>query len=225
MRFRAQTGVAELGSNLPATVGGVHGLGFQLDAPVGRFDHIPQGLNQPLTDAEIAVHDSPRRLLSRGVRLCIYSTTGARSGQTTRRLLARHRKARLLKSLGDKGSGLLVIFHDHAADGEDGLHLSFTEPYDAAVIDIMLPKLGGLRLIEGLRREKISTPVIILSARRSVDDRVTGLQTGSDDYLTKPFAFAELLARVQALTRRANQTPEPTRPSVAYGKNDLLFES
>jgi len=67
---------------------------------------------------------------------------------------------------------------DHAANGEDGLHLALNEPYDAAIIDIMLPKLDGLTLIEGLRRKKINTPVIILSAKRSVDDRIKGLQTG-----------------------------------------------
>jgi two-component system OmpR family response regulator len=111
---------------------------------------------------------------------------------------------------------------DHAANGEDGLHLALTEPYDAAVIDIMLPKVDGLSLIEELRRQKIGTPVIILSAKRSVDDRVEGLQTGSDDYLTKPFAFAELLARVQALIRRANNTPEPTHVSVGDLSIDLL---
>jgi two-component system OmpR family response regulator len=91
---------------------------------------------------------------------------------------------------------------DHAPDGEIGLDLATTECYDAAVIDIMLPKMDGLTLIETLRLQDIHTPVIILSAKQSVDDRVRGLQTGSDDYLTKPFAFAELLARVRALIRR-----------------------
>ncbi len=109
---------------------------------------------------------------------------------------------------GLKQAGFAV---DHAADGEEGLHLATTEPYDIAVIDIMLPKLDGLRLIDRLRREKIDTPVIILSAKRSVDDRVKGLQTGSDDYLTKPFAFSELLARIQALIRRSTKVTEPTR--------------
>jgi DNA-binding response OmpR family regulator len=93
---------------------------------------------------------------------------------------------------------------DHAIDGEDGLHLALTEPYDASIIDIMLPKLDGLSLIDEMRHQKINTPVIILSAKRSVDDRVKGLQTGSDDYLTKPFAFSEFLARVQALILRAS---------------------
>ena len=109
---------------------------------------------------------------------------------------------------GFKAEGFAV---DHAADGEDGLHLALTEPYDAAIIDLMLPKRDGLSLIEQMRREKIRTPVIILSARGSVDDRVKGLHTGGDDYLTKPFAFSELLARVQALIRRSLDVSEPTK--------------
>jgi two-component system OmpR family response regulator len=109
---------------------------------------------------------------------------------------------------------------DHAADGEQGLHLATTEPYDTAVIDIMLPKLDGLTLIERMRQVKINTPVIILSAKDSIDDRVKGLQTGGDDYLTKPFAFSELLARVQALIRRASGASEPTRLAVG----DLTLE-
>ena len=108
---------------------------------------------------------------------------------------------------GLKAAGYAV---DHAADGEEGLNLALTEPYDTAIIDIMLPKRDGLSLIEELRKRKIHTPVIILSARGSVDDRVKGLQTGGDDYLTKPFAFSELLARVQALMRRASGSQEPT---------------
>lgn len=100
---------------------------------------------------------------------------------------------------------------DHAADGEDGLHLALTEPYDACIIDIMLPKLDGLSLIRQMREKGINTPVIILSAKRSVEDRVKGLQTGSDDYLVKPFSFSELLARVQAHIRRASASALPTR--------------
>ena len=109
---------------------------------------------------------------------------------------------------GFKAEGFAV---DHAGDGENGLHLALTEPYDAAIIDIMLPKLNGLTLIGQMRREKIKTPVIVLSARGEVDDRVKGLQTGGDDYLTKPFAFSELLARVQALIRRSTHVSEPTK--------------
>jgi DNA-binding response OmpR family regulator len=98
---------------------------------------------------------------------------------------------------------------DQAYDGETGLHRALSESYDAAVIDIMLPKLDGLTLIEGLRRKKNNIPLLILSAKRSVDDRVRGLQTGGDDYLTKPFAFSELLARIQALIRRSSGISEP----------------
>jgi two-component system OmpR family response regulator len=111
---------------------------------------------------------------------------------------------------------------DHAADGEDGLHLALNEPYDAAIIDIMLPKLDGLTLIDELRRKKVNTPVIILSAKRTVDDRIKGLQTGSDDYLTKPFSFSELLARVQALIRRASGASEATGLTVGDLSMNLL---
>lgn len=120
---------------------------------------------------------------------------------------------------GLKESGFAV---DCAFNGEDGLNLALTEPYDAAVIDIMLPKLDGLSLIEEIRQQALNIPVIILSAKRSVDDRVKGLQTGGDDYLTKPFAFSELLARLHALIRRANNTPEPTHLAVGEIYVDLL---
>ena len=112
---------------------------------------------------------------------------------------------------GLKAAGYAV---DHASDGEEGLHLALTQPYDTAIVDIMLPKVDGLTLIGKMRAANVSTPVIILSAKGSVDDRVKGLQTGSDDYLTKPFAFSELLARVQALMRRAGGTSEATRLNV-----------
>ena len=123
----------------------------------------------------------------------------------------------ILKGL--KASGYAV---DHAVDGEMALHLALTEPYDAAIIDIMLPKRDGLSLIEQMRKEKVNTPVLILSAKGSVDDRVRGLQIGGDDYLTKPFAFSELLARVQALIRRASDQTEPTRLSVGDLSMNLL---
>ena len=100
---------------------------------------------------------------------------------------------------------------DHATDGETGLTMATSEPYDAAVIDLMLPRRDGLSLIEEVRRAQVETPVLILTAKRSVDDRVRGLQIGGDDYLTKPFAFPELLARVQALIRRASRAPESPR--------------
>jgi DNA-binding response OmpR family regulator len=120
---------------------------------------------------------------------------------------------------GLKQAGFAV---DRSADGEEGLHLAVNHAYDAAVIDIMLPKLDGLSLIEQLRRRKINTPVIILSAKRSIDDRVKGLQSGSDDYLTKPFAFSELLARIQALIRRSSQASEPTSLTTGDLSMDLL---
>ena len=120
---------------------------------------------------------------------------------------------------GFKAAGFAV---DHAADGVRGLDLGLTEPYDAIIVDLMPPKLDGLAVIENLRRQKIDAPVIILSAKDSVDDRVQGLQTGSDDYLPKPFAFAELLARVQALMRRTGSKTEPTRLRVAGLHLDLV---
>jgi two-component system, OmpR family, response regulator len=120
---------------------------------------------------------------------------------------------------GLKQAGYAV---DHATDGEEGLHLALTEPYDAAIIDIMLPKLDGLSIIERMRSEKVNTPVIILSARRSVDDRVKGLQTGGDDYLTKPFSFSELLARVQGLIRRASRGTDSVRLNVGDLSVDLV---
>lgn len=120
---------------------------------------------------------------------------------------------------GLKEAGFAV---DHSGDGVEGLHLAESEPYDAAVVDIMLPGLDGLSLIEQLRRQKNTMPVIILSARRSVDDRVKGLQTGGDDYLTKPFAFSELLARLQGLIRRSTGVSEPTTLTVADLQLDLV---
>ncbi len=111
---------------------------------------------------------------------------------------------------------------DRAADGQEGLHMALTTSYDAAIIDVMLPKLDGLTLIEELWRRKFETPVLILSAKRTVDDRVKGLQTGSDDYLTKPFAFSELLARLQALIRRGSGYAEPTSLTCGDLSADLL---
>jgi len=111
---------------------------------------------------------------------------------------------------------------DHATDGEAGLSYAAAQPYDVAIVDVMLPRRDGLSLIETLRQRGIMTPVLILSARREIDDRVRGLQAGGDDYLTKPFAFAELLARVQALVRRATRTPEPTTLTVDEVVLDLL---
>jgi two-component system, OmpR family, response regulator len=107
-------------------------------------------------------------------------------------------------------------------DGDAGLDAARRQAYDVAIVDLMLPKRDGLALIEELRRRGVTTPVLILSARRTVDDRVRGLQAGGDDYLTKPFAFAELLARVQALVRRASRAPEPTTLTFQDLALDLL---
>jgi two-component system OmpR family response regulator len=123
----------------------------------------------------------------------------------------------ILKGLKENGYAV-----DHVSDGESGLHMALSEPYDTAIIDVMLPKRDGLDLIGELRRKNSKLPVIILSARGSTDDRVKGLETGSDDYLTKPFAFSELLARVQALLRRASGVSEPTSLTVADLSINLL---
>ena len=128
-------------------------------------------------------------------------------------------KVASLVSCGLEEAGFTV---DRAVDGEEGLRLAITRPYDTAIVDIMLPKLDGLTLVEELRRHKINTPILILSAKRSVDDRVRGLQTGSDDYLTKPFALSELLARVQALIRRTTAVSEPNSLVVGDLSIDLI---
>ena len=111
---------------------------------------------------------------------------------------------------------------DVAATGADALRKALDGGYDAAVMDVMLPGLDGLSVIEQLRAKKNQMPVLILSARHTVDDRVRGLQAGGDDYLTKPFAFAELLARLQALLRRSSGASEPTRLTAGELTLDLL---
>jgi two-component system, OmpR family, response regulator len=111
---------------------------------------------------------------------------------------------------------------DQAGDGRFGLECATSGPYDVVIVDVMLPGLDGVALVEALRRREVRTPVLFLSARHTVDDRVRGLQAGGDDYLVKPFAFAELLARVQALVRRASGAKEPTRLAVGDLEMDLL---
>jgi two-component system OmpR family response regulator len=123
----------------------------------------------------------------------------------------------LMKGLKEAGFAV-----DHAVEGETGLHLASTEPYDVAIVDLMLPRVDGLTVIQRMRERKIRTPVIILSAKHSVDDRVKGLQTGGDDYLTKPFAFSELLARVQALIRRSTGATDSNRLVVGDLTLDLI---
>ncbi|WP_404423578.1 response regulator transcription factor [Nibricoccus sp. IMCC34717] len=123
----------------------------------------------------------------------------------------------VVKGLKQEGYGV-----DHAPDGDTGLLLAGATPYDAAIVDVMLPGLDGLSLVKRLRLQNQAMPVLFLSARASVEDRVKGLQAGGDDYLTKPFAFAELSARLQALIRRSTRTPEATRLSAGDLEMDLV---
>ena len=120
---------------------------------------------------------------------------------------------------GLKENGFAV---DHSPDGESGLVLGQTVDYDAIVLDLMIPRLDGLSLLKLLRKAKPAVPILILSAKSSVQDRVKGLQFGADDYLTKPFAFTELLARIQALLRRRTQSEEPTTLRIHDLHIDLL---
>ena len=120
---------------------------------------------------------------------------------------------------GLREAGFVV---DHAADGTTGLGLAGTGGYDVAIVDLMLPGMDGISLIQALRRDGIRTPVLILSARQSINDRVTGLEIGGDDYLVKPFAFPELLARVHALIRRASASPTSNQLTVGDLTLDLL---
>lgn len=111
---------------------------------------------------------------------------------------------------------------DHAADGEVGLQMARDGGYDCLIVDRMMPRMDGLSMIETLRAESVRTPVLILSAMSEVDDRVDGLKAGGDDYLTKPYAFTELLARVDALARRRDPDAVKTKLQVADLEMDLL---
>lgn len=121
---------------------------------------------------------------------------------------------------GLKQNGFAV---DHATEGDQAFALASSTPYDLAVVDVMIPQMDGITLVQNLRQNGVKTPVIFLSARGSVEDRVKGLQSGGDDYVTKPFSFTELLARIQALLRRSSGAgSEPTRLQVADVTLDLL---
>jgi two-component system OmpR family response regulator len=120
---------------------------------------------------------------------------------------------------GLRESGHVV---DHAANGDDGLNLAMSGQFDVLVIDRMLPRQDGLSVVSTLREEGQTTPVLFLSALGEVEDRVSGLRAGGDDYLTKPFAFAELLARIEVLVRRANPGETQTRMRVGGLEMDLL---
>lgn len=110
----------------------------------------------------------------------------------------------------------------HCANGEEGLSRAMSEPFDAAVVDIMLPKLDGFSVIEKIREVEISLPIIVLSARDSVESKIAGLEKGGDDYLAKPFSLSELIARVNALLRRANAAVPPTVLEFEDLRVDLL---
>jgi two-component system OmpR family response regulator len=120
---------------------------------------------------------------------------------------------------GLKEAGHVV---DDAADGEIGLTLALSRPYDVAIIDRMLPKLDGLKVVADMREHSNATPVLFLSALSEVDDRVKGLKAGGDDYLTKPYAFVELLARIDALMRRRSPQAVKTKLQVGDLELDLL---
>lgn len=125
----------------------------------------------------------------------------------------------LIKGLKQEGFAV-----DHASDGKEGLYLATSETYDAMIIDRMLPGLDGLVIVKSVRAAGKSTPALVLSALGEVDDRVEGLQAGADDYLTKPFAFSELIARVNALLRRSNPADSSVVTELRVGdlKLDLL---
>jgi len=129
--------------------------------------------------------------------------------------------AYLVKGLRESGYTV-----DHAGDGKQGLFLATSERYGVIIVDRMLPSLDGLSIVRALRAANDHTPALILSAMGEVDDRVLGLRAGGDDYLTKPFAFSELLARIEALQRRAQPVGQPTT-SLRVGdlEMDLLTRS
>jgi two-component system, OmpR family, response regulator len=126
----------------------------------------------------------------------------------------------LYKGLSESGYTV-----DRAGDGREGLFLASSGTYDAIVLDRMLPEIDGLAVLGALRAAEIGTPALILSALGSVDDRVKGLRAGGDDYLVKPFAFSELLARIEALLRRGAAAPAVTTLRVADLELDLLTRS
>jgi two-component system OmpR family response regulator len=123
----------------------------------------------------------------------------------------------LKRALGEAGHTV-----DHIADGREGLLLAASEPYDVMVLDRMLPSMDGLAILRTLRASGVKTPVLLLTALGGIDDRVEGLEAGGDDYLVKPFAFAELLARINALARRPPPQEAPTVLQVADLRMDLL---
>jgi two-component system OmpR family response regulator len=120
---------------------------------------------------------------------------------------------------GLKQAGYTV---EQAHDGKTGLHFALSESYDIAIVDLMLPQMDGLTIIDRIRAAKISLPIIILSAKRSVDERINGLRHGGDDYLTKPFSFSELIARIDAVVRRSSAVAEASELCFDNLHMDLL---
>ena len=116
---------------------------------------------------------------------------------------------RRLSSVVKKGLIEEGFAADQAFDGEEGLYLAESESYDLIILDLMLPKIDGLKVCRELRQKKIKTPILLLTAKTRTEDKVEGFEVGADDYLTKPFAFAELKARIQALIRRSHNEAEP----------------
>lgn len=120
---------------------------------------------------------------------------------------------------GLREAGFVV---DLARDGTDGLHQALQEPYDLVILDVMLPGIDGWQVLEAIRKRGLQMPVLFLTARDQVEDRIKGLELGADDYLVKPFSFAELLARVRTILRRGRSGTEPTTLLVADLELDLL---
>ncbi|MDX2125615.1 MAG: heavy metal response regulator transcription factor, partial [Aeromonas hydrophila] len=123
----------------------------------------------------------------------------------------------LRQGLGEAG---FVV--DLARDGTDGLHQALQESYDLVILDVMLPGMDGWQILQGIRKRGLQMPVLFLTARDQIEDRVKGLELGADDYLVKPFSFAELLARVRTILRRGRSGTEPTSLLVADLELDLL---
>jgi two-component system OmpR family response regulator len=160
------------------------------------------GLSQP--ESELVVSDNRAKRTDGPMRVLVIEDD---------------REAAEFLTKGLRESGYIV---DHAADGREGLFLALSEPYDAMVVDRMLPGPDGLSIVESVRKSNIATPVLFLSALGEVEDRVAGLKAGGDDYLAKPFAFSELLARLEALLRRSGTAPENTQLKVGDLEMDLL---
>ena len=148
---------------------------------------------------------------------------GEQSGDVMRVLIVEDERkvAQFLK----KGFQSEAFAVDIAPDGSEGLRLAMSNTYDAIVLDVMLPKMSGLEVLEELRRQRITTPILILTARSDVEDRLKGLNSGADDYLPKPFSFSEVLARVRAIVRRTSADVRGSVLEMGDVRMDLLTRS